>query len=365
MAQTKSAERGLSGATVYDVARLAGVSAMTVSRVINGRAGVSAGTRDKVGAAIEALKYQPNLAARAARTGTLRVGLLYSNPSAAFLSEFLVGAMDQCGQCGGQLILERCDDASSQRAAIDRLIDGGVDGILVPPPLCDSRSALKRLAEIGMPSVAVATARPAAGVAAVRIDDYQGALAMTRYLIGLGHSDIAFIKGDPKHTPAQLRHQAFEDAMREAGLAVAPERLAQGYFTYRSGLAAARQLLAAPTRPSAIFASNDDMAAAALAVAHGMHLAVPGALTVCGFDDTPVATTVWPELTTVHQPIADMARAAVTLLVEEIRRRRAGEPRAAIHQLLEFTLVVRASSSAPDGPGHAGAAARAGLDAGR
>ncbi|MFM2086379.1 MAG: hypothetical protein RLZZ237_1248 [Pseudomonadota bacterium] len=333
-----------SDATVHDVARMAGVSAMTVSRVINGRASVSAVTRDKVEAAITALRYQPNLAARAARTGTLRIGLLYSNPSAAFLSEFLVGAMDQCRQGGGQLLLERCDDLASQRSAIACLVEAGVDGILVPPPLCDSTEVLAQLNQMGVPAIAVATARPAPGVSAVRIDDYQGALAMTQYLIAQGHRDIGFIEGDPAHTPALLRRQAFEDAMRDAGLAVPPQRVAQGYFTYRSGLDAARQLLSADTLPTAIFASNDDMAAATLAVAHGMGLQVPQQLSVCGFDNTPVATTVWPELTTIHQPIADMARAAVQLVIDEIRQRRAGETAPATHQLMEFTLMVRASS---------------------
>ncbi|MBB5366706.1 MULTISPECIES: LacI family DNA-binding transcriptional regulator [unclassified Janthinobacterium] len=331
-------------ATVHDVARMAGVSAMTVSRVINGRASVSAVTRNKVEAAITALRYQPNLAARAARTGTLRIGLLYSNPSAAFLSEFLVGAMDQCRQGGGQLLLERCDDLASQRSAIACLVEAGVDGILVPPPLCDSTEVLAQLNQMGVPAIAVATARPAPGVSAVRIDDYQGALAMTQYLIAQGHRDIGFIEGDPAHTPALLRRQAFEDAMRDAGLKVDARRLAQGYFTYRSGLDAARELLGADTLPTAIFASNDDMAAATLAVAHGMGLQVPQQLSVCGFDNTPVATTVWPELTTIHQPIADMARAAVQLVIDEIRQRRAGETAATTHQLMEFTLMVRASS---------------------
>lgn len=340
----KQSDRGLSNATVYDVARVAGVSAMTVSRVINGSTHVTATTRDKVMAAVESLKYQVNLAARAARVGTMRVGLLYSNPSAAFLSAFLVGAMDQCSQSGAQLILERCDTLRSQRAAIDKLIASGVDGILVPPPLCDSKSALKQLEQIGMPTVAVATGRPAPNVSAVRIDDYDGALTMTRYLLSLGHTDIAFIKGDPKHTPAQLRYQAFLDAMADAGLTVPAERVAQGMFTYRSGLAAARQLLGQASRPSAIFASNDDMAAAVVAVAHGMHLQVPQDLAVCGFDDTPVATTVWPELTTIHQPIGDMARAAVELLVEQIRRRRVNEPKVVQHKLLPYTLVTRESS---------------------
>ena len=132
--------------------------------------------------------------------------------------------------------------------------------------------------------------------------------------------------------------------MREAGLQVPPRRVVQGYFTYRSGLDAARQLLAAATLPSAIFASNDDMAAATLAVAHGMGLQVPLALSVCGFDDTPVATTVWPELSTIHQPIADMARAAVTLVIDEIRQRRAGELAPATHHLMPFTLMTRAST---------------------
>jgi LacI family transcriptional regulator len=139
-----------SGATVHDVARLAGVSAMTVSRVINGRASVSAATRGKVEAAIASLHYQPNLAARAARTGTLRIGLLYSNPSAAFLSEFLVGAMDQCRQGGGQLLLERCGDLASQRAAIDCLVAAGVDGIRAAAPVRFA-AVLAQLNQMGIP----------------------------------------------------------------------------------------------------------------------------------------------------------------------------------------------------------------------
>jgi LacI family transcriptional regulator len=338
-------ERNANAATLYDVARMAGVSGMTVSRVINGSAGVSDVTRTKVMAAIDTLKYQVNLAARAARVGTLKVGLLYSNPSAAFLSAFLVGAMDQCRQNGAQLLLERCDDLRSQRVAIEQLIAAGVDGVMIPPPLCDSKSALKQLDTIGMPTVAVATARPAATVSAVRIDDYDGAWTMTRHLLSLGHTDIAFIKGDPKHTPAQLRYNAFVDAMAQAGLTVPPERVAQGMFTYRSGLDAARELLKRKTRPTAVFASNDDMAAATIAVAHGMHLDVPKDLAVVGFDDTPVATTVWPELTTIHQPIGDMARAAVDLLVEQIRRKRSGDPKVVQHKLLDYTLITRESST--------------------
>jgi LacI family transcriptional regulator len=346
VSETKVNERSASGgATVWDVASKAGVSAMTVSRVINGNTSVSEKTREKVTRVLKELNYQVNVAARAARIGTLRVGLLYSNPSAAFLSAFLVGALGECGRSGAHLILENCDNLRSQQKAIERLVENGADGILVPPPLCDSRTAIRQLSELGIPTLAVATARPSNKMSAVRIDDYDGAKTMTTYLLQQGHTDIGFIKGDPEHTPAQLRYQAFIDTMRDAGYEVPAGRVAQGMFTYRSGLAAARELLSQSTRPSAIFASNDDMAAAVIAVAHGMHLQVHDDIAVCGFDDTPVATTVWPELTTIHQPITEMASSAVALLIEHIRSQRSGHSYTPRHELMPFTLVERESTT--------------------
>ncbi len=136
--------------------------------------------------------------------------------------------------------------------------------------------------------------------------------------------------------------------MQEAGLKPDPRMVTQGYFTYRSGLEAAEKLLRAPKRPSAIFASNDDMAAATVAVAHRMGLDVPRDLTIAGFDDTPLATTVWPALTTVRQPIADMAREAVKLLLEQLRRKRAGAETEPVQKLLEFTLIPRESTARID-----------------
>lgn len=331
-------------ATVYDVARLAGVSAMTVSRVINGSKPVSEGTRERVTVAIAKLKYEVNMAARAARIGSLRIGVLYSTPSAAFLSAFMVGAMERCSSGGAQLILEQCPDPYEWRGALDRLISHGVHGIVLTPPLCDWEPVLSLLAELDMPAVAVATARPSQSTSAVRIDDYEGAFSMARHLISLGHRDIAFIKGDSKHTPAQLRYQAFLDAMTAAGLDVPPERVVEGMFTYRSGLAAARSLLKQRNRPSAIFACNDDMAAAVVAVAHGLELDIPADLAVCGFDDTPLATTVWPNLTTVHQPIGEMGQVAIELVCEQINCHRTRRPIVVEHRLLPYNVVPRLSS---------------------
>ena len=144
--------------------------------------------------------------------------------------------------------------------------------------------------------------------------------------------------------------------MTEVGLSVDTDQVAQGYFTYRSGLEAAAKLLDT-FHPTAIFASNDDMAAATMAMAHRKGLDVPADLSVVGFDDTPLATTVWPELTTVRQPIADMAREAVRLLAEQIRGRRSGAVPQVVHKVVKFTLVKRDSSAEVKGTAPARSAA--------
>ena len=143
------------------------------------------------------------------------------------------------------------------------------------------------------------------------------------------------------------RRAGYREALAAAGIAPDPALEVPGLFTYRSGLDAAERLLDLADPPTAVFASNDDMAAATVAVAHRHGLDVPGDLTVCGFDDTALATTIWPELTTIHQPIGDMSRAAVELLAEAVRRGRAGEPWEPRRLLLDFTLVRRQSDAAP------------------
>jgi LacI family transcriptional regulator len=346
----KNSRRSGKVVTIHDVARHAGVSPMTVSRVVNNEPNVREPTRARVAASIKALRYAPNLAARSlASADTVHVGLLYSNPSSAYLSEFLVGSLEQSSLSGCQLVIEKCDGAESEREAVQRLAAGGIDGIVLPPPLCDSEEALKAVADAGLPAVVVASGRPGAGLSAVGINDFEAARAMTRHLLGLGHRRIAFINGHPNQTASGQRFRGYIVGMTEAGLSVGTEQVAQGYFTYRSGLDAAEILLKSGWNPTAIFASNDDMAAATVAVAHRMGLDVPGGLAIAGFDDTPLATTVWPELTTVRQPIAQMAKEAVNLLLEQIRRKRSGAPQLVVHRLLDFALVERESSAPPGG----------------
>ena len=231
----------------------------------------------------------------------------------------------------------------------DRLA-GHVDGVILPAPLCDSEDALKTVVSAGIPAVLVTSGRPAPGFSAVSINDFEAAREMTRHLLALGHRRIAFINGHPGHTASGQRFRGFMEGMTEAGVEVSADQVAQGFFTYRSGLEAAEKLLGNGFNPTAVFACNDDMAAATIAVAHRKGLDVPGDIAIAGFDDTPLATMIWPELTTVHRPIADMAREAVRLLIEQVRAKRSGKQPVTEHRLMKYTLVKRESSGPASAP---------------
>ncbi|MFN4136618.1 MAG: LacI family DNA-binding transcriptional regulator [Novosphingobium sp.] len=334
--------------TVNDVARLADCSPMTVSRVINGGTGVREETRLAVEAAIRELNYAPNRAARSlAGASQLRIALLYSNPSAAYLSELLIGCMDAASRLDAHLVVERCDPDRDQARMIAKLAENAIDGFLLPPPLCDDTALLARLRRAGTHAMLIGPGQAQAQHGVVMIDDYQAAYDMTRHILDLGHRRIGFIIGNPHQSASALRLAGFRDAMSEAGVPVDEALVKQGQFTYRSGLDAAMELLALSDRPTAIFASNDDMAAGCVAAAHRNDLDVPRDLTVCGFDDTALASTIWPELTTIRQPIRQMAETALDLLVQDIRARRQDDARGPRHATLDYQLVRRDSDAPP------------------
>ncbi|WP_233205096.1 LacI family DNA-binding transcriptional regulator [Alkalicaulis satelles] len=331
--------------TIEDVARHVGVSPMTVSRVINNFSGVRQSTRENVLRAVAELGYSPNPAARSlARHGGRRVGLLYSNPSAGYLSEFLVGALDGAQRSGSLLMIEKCGASEdSERAAIDRLVAGGVTGVILPSPHAESVTAHEQLALHNITGVAVGARLLNQQPNTVRIDDFAAAAEMTRHLLDLGHKRIGFIKGAANQSATAERLLGFETEIRKAGRA-ASALVEEGDFTYRSGLEAAMRLLASEQPPTAIFASNDDMAAGVMAAAHYRGRVVPGSLSVAGFDDTPIATAVWPELTTIHQPVAGMTETAVRILSEAARGKTPSAPAQPVDRLLPYKLVIRAST---------------------
>lgn len=337
----RSPTRGRS-ATIIDVAARAGVSPMTVSRVINGRVGVGPETRASVVEAIRALGYSPNVAARSLVTsGELRIGVIYSNPSAAFMSDFLTGVFEEATVRGARLILLK-GEAGRPPAHSDLadFVASGVSGVILAPPLGESPAVLQMLRDADLP-VACVGAHGVDGAICVRIDDRGAAYEMTRELIALGHRRLGFVVGNPDQSASAERLAGFHAAVREAG--DVQTMIAQGDFSYASGLVAGEQLLGAASAPTAIFASNDDMAAAVVSVAHRRHLDVPGQLTVVGFDDTTAAVMLWPPLTTIHQPVRKLAAEALGLLVAEIATPSAPSG----DHVLEHDLIHRQSTAAP------------------
>ena len=302
--------------------------------------------------AVRALNYRPNPAARVlAGARDTRIALIYSNPSASYLSEMLVGALDGSHRTAAQLVLDRWDNLkpAAEKAAAQKLSEG-IAGVILPPPLCESKAIAAAFAAEGVPVVALATGRAREDVSCVRIDDFHAAREMTAAPDRAGTFAHRLHQG-PAHAD---RERAASRRLRgrhgRSRLEVDPALVVQGFFTYKSGLEAAEKLLARKRIPTAIFASNDDMAAAAISVAHRRGLDVPGDLSVVGFDDTPIATTVWPELTTIRQPIAAMAEAAINLLLHKIRRPKDRHVHQAVDHLVPYVLVKRDSVAPPRKP---------------
>ena len=338
--------RRVRSATIKDVAAQVGVSPMTVSRAINGREGIRPETKAAVMAAIEDLAYKPNAAARSLVTSTeLRIGVIYSNRSAAFMSDFLTGVFEEAAERGARLILWRAPKGKIPSSkALKDFIASGLSGVLLTPPLGDSTGLLRQLAEAHLPTATVG-AYAAESTVSLRIDDRQAAYEMSRHLLDIGHRRIGFIVGNPDQAASAERMAGFFEAVREFD--DVETCVAQGDFSYASGLTAAEQLLDRSPPPTAIFASNDDMAAAVVSVAHRRHLDVPQQLTVVGFDDTMSAVTLWPPLTTVHQPVRELGAEALRLLAVQVST--PVDPAEPLGEhLLDYKIVHRQSVAPPN-----------------
>jgi len=332
-------------ATITDVAKRAGVSMKTVSRVLNNEPNVAEKTRERVKAIAAELRYSPNLAARGLATSkSYLIALIYDNPSPDYIAHIQRGAIDACREVGYHLVVEPMsldcghshdEKVNAVRAVLDRL---PVDGVILTPPLTDSEAILEVLAELNIKCVRIAP-KNGGDQAFVGMNDETAAYQMTQHLLTQGHEKIGFIRGHVDHAATSLRHAGYLRAMQEAGISVSDDLIVQGDFSFESGAAAARKLLGADAleKPTAIFASNDDMAAAVISVAGQMGLDVPEQLSVCGFDDTPLARVVWPALTTVRQPIYKMGHQAAKELV------RRSDVEAEQGQILDFKIMLRDS----------------------
>ena len=328
--------------TIRDIARAAGVSVATVSRVINGRPDVSPATRDAVLRVARAHNFTTNRSARALSVG--RTGLIgFTVPwvDQNYFTGILSGAAEALHEQEQRVVLcPTHHEHDREVTLLERLMNGTTDGAIVLLPE-ESSEELRRLQEYGYPFVVADPREPLdEGIPAVSASHSAGARAATDHLIRLGHRRIAFVTGFRGWTATEERLQGYKAALAAAGIPFLPELVAEGQFNADTGYSAARQLLELPDRPTAIFASNDNMAAGALRAAQGRGLRVPDDLSVVGFDDTELARIVGPRLTTVRQPLAELGRTAVSLLNRLID----GQRIEALRVELSTRLIVREST---------------------
>ena len=333
--------------TIDDVAHLAGVSIKTVSRVFNREPNVRGETRDKVVGAAATLNYQPNLSARQlASQRTFLVGMLYSEPDPANENDYVTavqsGLLHACRKDGYHLLISPCRADSPELFGAVVGLSQQVDGFIVLQPLSDLKSLNHLLLEQNIPCVRVSQ-RPFDGYPWISVGDEDAADEMTEYLLQLGHRRIGFIIGDPEHGQSHDRLAGYRRALDRHNIEFNDDMVQQGRFDFESGCSCARNLLSMNLRPTAIFASNDPMAMGVLSVAHEMGFDVPGELSVAGFDDSPLARHSWPRLTTVRQPIAEVARLAAKELIARLENR----SESVTHHCLKAELVRRRSTAAP------------------
>lgn len=315
----------MSRATIFDVAELAGVSIKTVSRVVNREPNVRDSTRERVEKAITKLDYRPDQSARnLASHRSHLIGLVYDDPAAyelpssGYIISMQQGALRACRSARSELLIHPCNyrkrDATTKLMALIEATRPA--GIILAAPLSNMPRIVEAIERTGTPLVRVSPGRENGNEFSVATNDRDVCAEMTRYLASLGHKRIAFIKGHPSHKAVAKRYLGYKDGLAASGLEFDEELVTTGDNSFGSGEACAAKLLALEQRPTAIFAANDDMAVGVVRVADRMGIAIPGELSVAGFDDIPLARQVHPALTTVRQPLTEMANRAAEMLIQ-------------------------------------------------
>lgn len=312
--------------TIRHVAADAGVSLQTVSRVINDEPNVRPAMKDRVKASIDKLGYVPSIAAQR-MSGSKSYLILAINDRDRTIAEWrarqggdwvdqmLLGGMLKCAEYGYRMIFELVDTHSDH---VERALSAAIaalqpDGIILTPPHSENPLMTRLIAARKIPFVRIGSVEPGPGIA-ITMDDVASAQMAVEHLIGLGHRRIGFIEGPPEYSLSSLRLAGWQMAMRSANLSV-DGLAARGNFTYDSGAAAARRLLGAADPPTAIIASNDQMALATLDTAVRRGLKLPRDLSLISFDNSPLVRFTDPQITAIDQPVAAIFSKAVEYLI--------------------------------------------------
>jgi LacI family transcriptional regulator len=341
MARGTTGRSAGSAVRIDDVARAAGVSMKTVSRVFNHEPNVRPETRAKVVEAAKALNFRPNPSARSlAGHRSYLVWMLYDNPSSNYVMQVLTGVLDACEAVHYSMMMGPVDSTAEDhiQRIVDRVAQYAPDGLVLTPPLTDDEALLEKLQAMNVPYASISPMEKNARIGA-HLDERGAVREMMAHIVALGHRRIGHIVGHRDHGAAEWRLQGYREGLAAAGIAYDEALVVQGEFSFESGLHGAQQLLSLPERPTAIFAANDDTAAGVMHIAGRMGLRLPQDLSVFGFDDLPMARQIWPSLTTVRQASRDMGRIAAEQLLREIR-----EPGSGVMVQVPYELMLRDST---------------------
>ncbi|MCB8962473.1 MAG: LacI family DNA-binding transcriptional regulator [Ardenticatenales bacterium] len=331
--------------TIFDVAKEAGVSYSTVSRVVNNFQFVKPETRERVQAAMDKLGYVANLSARSLAGGRSQmIGMLLYDFESSYQVEIVRGIDAEAAALDYDLTLHTTHHRRQKESTlVARLTQVGVDGLLIVLP----RNLTAYVADLNVrhfPYVLIDHAGTDIAGNTVKAKNYDGAIAATRYLLELGHRHISFVQGTATIDSASERLAGFRAAMSAAGLATPPDYIQPGDFSRQAGAAAAANLLALPVPPTAILAASDDCAFGAIATLLAAGLRVPEDVSVVGFDDIPEAVAYRPALTTMRQDLRQMGRIATRMLVNAIE-----DPDSVSQQVeLDMELVIRDTACPPE-----------------
>jgi len=317
-------------ATINDVAKQAGVSIKTVSRVINNETSVRQLTREKVQLAVEELNYQPNLSARnLAGAKSFSVAYIYDNPNAYYIIDMQEGILSACKQHGFELLIHPCDAKNKNitEEVVNMVKHARIAGLILTPPLSEMPEFVKTLVDLDVKVVRIMSGDVAPDELSpcVMVNDRDAAQTITQHLIDLGHKDIAFIAGDAEHMSTIERYKGYRRALKASNIDFDKTLVIEGDYSFDSGVSGAKQLMSSEsknTRPTAIFSCNDEIAAGALFAARLMNISIPEQLSIVGFENSPFSRQTWPKLTTADQPNSQIAEDAANLLISQVRKQK-------------------------------------------
>ncbi len=308
-------------ATINDVARISGVSKRTVSRVINNSSLVNPETREKIQKVIAELDYTPSKQARGlASSRSYLLGLIYDDPNAIVIHSVQKGILSACANHGYELVVHPTNyqSATLVQEVLNFVSRSNLDGLIIMPPISANDTLAAALRDAGIHYVRLAAIAVDEPEKAIISDDRNAMKQVADLFMREGRDQIGVVMGPADRLSSAERFEGLSSALAEHGITIKQDQVAEGDFTYESGLRCARQLLDKPSRPNAIFASNDQMAVGVIHTAQELGIDIPRDLVVVGYDDDPMAVLLRPSLTTLQRPNAEMARAAALKLIAAI-----------------------------------------------